>query len=118
MFFHVEISFHFWDIKEKNTYHAIASDTDGKLVDFFNTNNSTWAYQTVTDSEGHSVYRHQSVPPQVVPVISKKYNQGLMTFMAQNGSLSFIKKVGKNYLVFDRAPSKGGVLKAYSFEEK
>lgn len=112
------VNFHFWDIKEKNTYHAIASDTDGKLVDFFSTNNSTWAYQTVIDSEGHAVYRHQSVPPQVVPVVSKKYNQALMNFIAQKGALSFVKKVGKNHFVFERSPSKGGSLKAYSFEEK
>lgn len=116
------VNFHFWEGSEKNTYHVIASTVDGKLIDFFNTNNSTYSYHSyITNSHGKAdmIFCQSCVPPEAVPVTSKQYNKELMAFIAQNGELSYVKKAGKNYYAFESSTKKGSDgLKVYFFEGK
>ncbi len=97
------VNFHFWKFNKKGTYHGIVSSTDGKMVDFFKTDNFTWPSSV---NEG---------PAGTIPVTSKEYNQELVTLLTQKGDKPGIKKAGKNYFVYDVKPTDGNKIKMHSY---
>lgn len=100
------VNFHFWKFNKKGTYHGIVSSADGKLVDFFETDNFTWPGSV---NEG---------PAATIPVTSKEYNQELVALLTPKGDKPGIKKVGKNYFLFDVKPTSGNKIKLYSYGVK